>query len=267
MYCLRCGREIAAGMSFCDECAKTVREPLEESPYLNTRIILPAQAAVKAPSKPAKKLPEKKQEHKGSRRLTIAVVLLSILCALLAAGCGYGVKLYFAKAHEHTLLLSQQDENERLMAQITQKDDELEKQKEKVTQLSAQLSEKEREVTKLEQEINAYRMQGSEIDQSLRELQEDNLALTEENEAYAAQVETLEKQIKTLQEKVSTLESRNSTLEQMSSFFDRHVVFIENDGTGYYHSYWCSRFKKQSYWSYSTNLAISQGYEPCPDCQ
>lgn len=267
MYCLRCGREIPEGLSFCNECAKTVREPLEDSPYLNTRIILPTQAAVKAPSKPAKKLPEKKQECKGSHRLLIAVVLLSILCALLAVGCGYGVKLYFAKSHERTLLLAQQDENERLKAQITQKDDELGKQKEKVTQLSAQLTEKEREVTKLEQEINAYRMQGSEIDQSLRELQEDNLQLTEEIEAYAAQVETLEKQVKTLQAEVSTLENRNNTLEQMSSFFDRHVVFIENDGTGYYHSYWCSRFKKQSYWAYSTNLAISQGYKPCPDCQ
>lgn len=268
MYCLRCGREVPDGMSFCNECAKTVREPLEESPYLSTRIILPAQAAaVRTPPKPAKKLPEKKQERKGARRLTVAVVLLSLLCALLATGCGYGVKLYLGKAREHKLLLAQQEENEHLKGQLTQKDGELENQKEKVSQLSAQLTEKEREITKLEQEINAYRMQGSEVDLSLRELQEDNLQLTEENKTYAAQVESLEKQLKTLKEKLTTLESRNTTLEQMSDFFDRHVVFIENDGTGYYHSYWCSRFKKQSYWAYSTNLAISQGYTACPDCQ
>ena len=62
------------------------------------------------------------------------------------------------------------------------------------------------EIVRLEQLLNTYRMQGSEIDQSLRELQEDNLQLTEENKAYAAQVEALEKQEKTLQDKISALE-------------------------------------------------------------
>lgn len=268
MYCLRCGREIPDGGSFCEECAKTVREPLEESPYLSTRVILPTQAgaAAKTPPKPVK-LPEKKQERKGTHRLKVAVVWLSLLCALLAAACGYGVKLYFDSAQEHTLLLLQQEENWRLQSQLSNKDNEITEQKDKVSQLSARLTEAEDEITRLEQMLNTYRIQGSEIDQSLRELQEDNLQLTEENKAYAAQVETLEKQEKTLKDKISALENRNATLEQLSSFIDRHVVFIENDGTGYYHSYWCSRFKKQSYWAYSTNLAISQGYTPCPNCQ
>lgn len=268
MYCLRCGREVPDGVSFCEECAKTVREPLEESPYLSTRVVLPTQAgaATKTPPKPVK-LPEKKQERKGTHRLKVAVTLLSILCALLAAACGYGVKLYLDSAREHTLLLSQQEENQRLQNQLSNKENEITEQKDKVSQLSARLTEMEDEITRLEQEINTYRMQGSEIDQSLRELQEDNLQLTEENEVYAAQVEALEKQEKTLKDKITALESRNATLEQLSSFIDRHVVFIENDGTNYYHSYWCSRFKKQSYWAYSTNLAISQGYTPCPDCQ
>ena len=268
MYCLRCGREIPDGVSFCDTCAETVREPLEDSPYLSTRVILPAQnaAAVKVPPKPAM-LPEKKQERRGTKRLKVAVVLLSLFCALLAAACGYGVKLYLDGVREHKLLLSQKEENERLQQQLAGRDSEIEAQKEKVSQLSARLNETEREITRLEQEINVYRMQGSEVDQSLRELQEDHLLLIEENSAYAAQVESLEKQAKTLQEKISSLESRNATLEQLSGFIDRHVVFIENDGTGYYHSYWCSRFKKQSYWAYSTNLAVSQGYTPCPDCQ
>lgn len=268
MYCLRCGREVPNGVSFCGECEKTVREPLEESPYLSTRVVLPAQVspAARTPQKPGK-LPEKKQERKGTHRLKVALVWLSIFCALLAAACGYGVKLYFDTARERTLLLSQQEENQRLQSQLSGKEDEIAEQKDKVSQLSARLTEAEDEITRLEQVLNTYRMQGSEIDQSLRELQEDNLQLTEENKTYAAQVEALEKQEKTLQEKLNALESRNAALEQLASFIDRHVVFIENDGTNYYHSYGCSRFKKQSYWAYSTNLAISQGYTPCPDCQ
>lgn len=267
MYCLRCGREISDGASFCETCEKTVRVPLEDSPYLSTRVILPTQtAAVKAPPKPAKP-PEKKPERKRSRGLIIAVVLLSLLCVLLGAACGMGVKYYYDNAREHTLLLAQQEENERLQHQLAEKENELAEQQEKNGQLSEELTEKKREITRMEQEINTYRIQGSEVDLSLRELQEDNLRLIKENDTYAAQIDALEKQAKTMQEELDALESRNNTLEQFSDFIDRHVVFVENDGTGYYHSYWCSRFKKQSYWAYSKNLALSQGYTSCPDCQ
>lgn len=267
MYCLRCGREIPDGASFCETCEKTVRVPLEDSPYLSTRVILPTQtAAAKAPPKPAKS-PEKKPERKRSRGLIVAVVLLSLLCVLLAAACVYGVKYYYGTVREHTLLLAQQEENERLQHQLTEKDNELAEQQERNTQLSEELTEKKREITRMEQEINTYRIQGSEVDLSLRKLQEDNLRLIGENDTYAAKIEALEKQAKTMQEELDALKSRNDTLEQLSDFIDRHVVFVEKDGTGYYHSYWCSRFKKQSYWAYSKNLAVSQGYTPCPDCQ
>ena len=268
MYCLRCGRQIPEGMSFCDACKETVSQPLEESPFLSTRIVLPARVAAKSPVKPMPEIKKKKeQERVKSKRLITAVVLLSLLCALLTAACGYGVKLWLDGRREHRLLLTAQEENGRLTAQISAKDDEIDVQKDKVSQLSAQLDELASEITHLEQQINAYKMQGSEVDQSLREMQDYNLRLTEEKEALDAQVKSLEQQLSTLKSKVSELESKNDALETKSDFVDRHVVFIENDGTGYYHSYSCSRFKKQSYWAYSTNLAISQGYKPCPDCQ
>ena len=101
--------------------------------------------------------------------------------------------------------------------------------------------------------LNRLSEPGAEIDLSDGELQEENLRLREENAAYA--------------ERVKTLESENAALSEKSDFIDNHVVFIENDGTRYYHSYSCPRFKKQSYWAYSTNIAVSRGYEPCPDCQ
>ena len=235
MYCLRCGRQIAEGASFCDACAETVAKPLEESPFLSTRIILPARRTARPAPKP---LPEKKKK-KGSDdapgkpgRLIAAVVLLSVCCVLLTAACGYGAKLWFDGRREHNTLLAAQEEN-----------------------------------TRLQQEINANKMLGSDIDLSVRELQEENLRLSEENTTYAERVKTLEQEQKKLNSRIDALENENAALSEKSGFVDRHVVFIENDGTGYYHSYSCPRFKKQSYWAYSTNLAISQGYEPCPDCQ
>ena len=256
MYCLRCGRQIAEGASFCDACAETVAKPLEESPFLSTRIILPARRTARPAPKP---LPEKKKK-KGSDdapgkpgRLIAAVVLLSVCCVLLTAACGYGAKLWFDGRREHNTLLAAQEENTRLQSQLAQKDEELRAQQDKVSQLSARLDEAETENTRLQQELNANRTPGTEIDLSDGELQEENLRLREENVAYA--------------ERVKTLESENAALSEKSDFIDHHVVFIENDGTRYYHSYSCPRFKKQSYWAYSTNIAVSRGYEPCPDCQ
>ena len=41
MNCIRCGRRIAEGKTFCDECAGVVREPLPDSPYTSLHIALP----------------------------------------------------------------------------------------------------------------------------------------------------------------------------------------------------------------------------------
>lgn len=270
MYCLRCGRQIAEGASFCDACAETVAKPLEESPFLSTRIILPVRSAARPAPKP---LPEKKKKKTSDdapgkpRRLIAAVVLLSVCCVLLTAACGYGAKLWLDGRREHNTLLAAQEENTRLQSQLAQKDEEIRAQQDKVSQVSARLTEAQEENTRLQQEINANKMLGSDIDLSVRELQEENLRLSEENTTYAERVKTLEQEQKKLNSRIDALENENAALSEKSGFVDRHVVFIENDGTGYYHSYSCPRFKKQSYWAYSTNLAISQGYEPCPDCQ
>lgn len=86
MNCLRCGRQIPDGASFCEECAKTVSQPLEESPYLSNRVILPVRKAGSARSaapKAAKKA-ERKQEQ-APKRSRGAVAFLSVVVFLLIA--------------------------------------------------------------------------------------------------------------------------------------------------------------------------------------
>ena len=41
MNCIRCGRRIAEGKTFCDECAGVVREPLPGTPNPSLHIALP----------------------------------------------------------------------------------------------------------------------------------------------------------------------------------------------------------------------------------
>lgn len=278
MYCLRCGREVPDGASFCEECAETVREPLVESTYLSKRITLPPQPSAQQP-KPTrraekKRRQEEKREQKSerkelprSRRLIAAVVCLSLCCALLCAGCVYGVILYRDSRREHTLLTVQQEENARLNQQIANLNADAELQQETLSELRGILEERDLTIAQQEELLNDYRKQGSATDQTQRELEEKNAALEKENEDYGKQLEALEKEKSSLTSRVDTLEDQVSALRTKSEFIDRHVVFVENDGTKYYHSYDCPRFKKKSYWAYSTNLAVAEGYSPCPDCQ
>ena len=61
-------------------------------------------------------------------------------------------------------------------------------------------------------------------------------------------------------------EAKNAVLQEKSDFVDAHVVFVEDDGTKYYHTYECSRFAKQGYWIFGRNTAEAKGYTACPYC-
>ncbi len=116
------------------------------------------------------------------------------------------------------------------------------------------------------EQVNTYQMQGAQNEQSLRELQEENLRLVDENADYATQIDALNAQLSKLNSRVSTLQDSNAALQQKSAFFDAHVAFVENDGTGYYHKYGCDYFAQTSFWAYSRKLAEANGYTPCPHC-
>lgn len=97
MKCLRCGRDSKQGSSFCTSCAPTVQEPLRESSYLNTQIVLPTRK-----EQPIVKKAEPKKERK--RRpwgLILTTTFLSLLCvALLLQGAFYA----YGKAQLRTQL-------------------------------------------------------------------------------------------------------------------------------------------------------------------
>ena len=49
-------------------------------------------------------------------------------------------------------------------------------------------------------------------------------------------------------------------------FYDKHIVFIEDDGTKKYHKYDCQKFVGSSFWAYNLESAKSKGYKPCSLC-
>ena len=49
-------------------------------------------------------------------------------------------------------------------------------------------------------------------------------------------------------------------------FIDEHIVFVEDDGTDFYHKYECYKFVGNYFWAYNIELAEYNGYKPCPLC-
>lgn len=95
--------------------------------------------------------------------------------------------------------------------------------------------------------------------QALDETEQDLQALREENDAAQT---ALAQNAVLLQEQAGQLEQ----LQAQADFMDRNVVFVEDDGSGLYHRYGCSRFAAKTFAVYSRKQAMAAGYSACPDC-
>lgn len=84
MKCLRCGRDAVKG-SFCESCQPLVQEPLHDSSYLHTQIVLP----VRREQPIVKKNEPKKERKRRPWKLIVSTVLLSLLCAALILQGGF----------------------------------------------------------------------------------------------------------------------------------------------------------------------------------
>ena len=69
-----------------------------------------------------------------------------------------------------------------------------------------------------------------------------------------------------IQEKLDEMTALYSGVRAKADFMDSYVVFVNNNGTGYYHRYDCGNFTRSNFWAYSRKLAENYGYTPCPVC-
>lgn len=94
MYCLKCGKETEASHIFCDRCLSVMSDyPVK----LDTKVQLPHRTDAAAPRKQPRKRamqPEEQlaQMHRLVRRLIAALVAVTILFVLSAAGLAYTYK-------------------------------------------------------------------------------------------------------------------------------------------------------------------------------
>lgn len=304
MNCLRCGREIEEGASFCRECLKEVGKPLEESPYLSSRITLPPRNChpqASAPVAPPKKSP--KSERKKSRKGLIAAVSVLSVCCLLLTGFSLWLlreKLFgFDPAANQERVL--EEENIHLSNELSKARTGLARESENADALRAENEELRGKVSSLEENLNGDRMEHSEMDFSIRELEDQNRKLEGQKKSLESQKKSLEGQNRTLKSEKQELEgqveefqtevadleelqkktserntqltkdlrelrSKNSSLAAAIRFVDRHIAFI-NKGSRYYHTLSCMDFDRSSGWfAYNIYAAEQKGYQPCPKC-
>lgn len=108
-----------------------------------------------------------------------------------------------------------------------------------------------------EAEADAQLLQSQQ--QTLDETKQELQSLQEENETAQT---ALAQNAVLLQEQAGQLEQ----LQAQADFMDRNVVFVEDDGSGLYHRYGCSRFAAKTFAVYSRKQAVAAGYTACPDC-
>ena len=108
-----------------------------------------------------------------------------------------------------------------------------------------------------EAEADAQLLQSQQ--QTLDETKQELQSLQEENETAQT---ALAQNADLLQEQTGQLEQ----LQAQADFMDRNVVFVEDDGSGLYHRYGCSRFAAKDFTVYSRKQAVAAGYTACPDC-
>ena len=232
MKCLRCGAELKNSTLFCSQCSKVTAAPLEESPYMSKRILLPKRTSpLQHPKKQEGGKPVKKERPAGRW------ILLSTLLLLLSAA------LLFQWARTYR----EKEARETELARLQAVEDEC-------VRLTDMLRQAEQEAAALEKELEGL---GSSAYLALRE---DLKAVREEKEALSAELARTQTSLRTLEEQMGTL-------EQKTDFFDTHIVFLQEDDTNIFHSYDCEKFTRHGYRAYNKQQALSLGYTPCPQCQ
>lgn len=266
--CIKCGKEIPDGELFCLECSlnpgsSMFEEEVEKRPAPKGRMQTPQPVKRPAPQAAAAVKAEKAASGKGPRRALVIVTLL-LLASLGFIFWQYGdlqVERTRLKTKEADMLLREKDAEE-LQLQV----DDLNSQ---VAQLTDTISQKEQEIKDLQKQLSGSQSSQSQSEYDLSTSQAEVERLQDENEQLLLLEQDLKDEIQSLTQNVQELDAALQDADRYkvkATFMDNYVVFVENNGSGVYHTYDCANFTKSNFWAYSRKLAESSGYKPCPVC-
>lgn len=127
--------------------------------------------------------------------------------------------------------------------------------------------------TRYQADIAALEEQNRTITQELNEkekqLEDYKTQLLEKNseiENLEASIDLLENEVENLEVGIDLLEIDLEIMTSQVEFYDKHVVFVSDDGTNKYHNLRCEDFDASYFWAYNVELAEVRGNTPCPKC-
>ena len=244
--CIKCHRPIADGDLFCEECAK---KPLvQQSKPQKVR-----GGAFRKARTAAKETPNRPEKVPKPSRLPI---ILSVLLAVFV-----GVSIYFfATVTSQKVALRLREASvrakEREYSELTGQISDLET---KISSLEDEISQKNEQIESLTHSVSEAESSASQTELNVKTQQ------TELKKAQSA-YDALKEEHQALEDEYAALKESVSQLEKKAGFLDQYVVFVENNGTGYYHKYGCADFAKKTFWAYSRKLAEDSGFTACPHC-
>ncbi len=108
-------------------------------------------------------------------------------------------------------------------------------------------------------DIEAIIVENNDLKSEITELKSEYSALKSKNSELKRECSDLQSEIEELQAQLNQVPDR-------LKFYDEFIVFVEDDGTDFYHKYECDKFKGEDFWAYNIEQAIWRDYKPCPLC-
>ena len=244
---IKCGATIDDGDLFCAQCSCAhCLKPQKPVKPQGGKFQKPRQTAASDSAPTDTSAPKRKK-------------LPYILAALLAIFIGISV-YFFATVTSQRVALRLRE------ASVHAKEQEYAEMSETVSELESQLQSLQSELSRKNEQIETLTRTVSSAESSASQTEYDMRAQQAEYEELQQAHLALKDDYNTLQEKYDALEASVSDLQKKSKFMDDYVVFVENDGTGYFHKYNCANFARKTFWAYSRKLAESSGFAACPHC-
>ena len=263
--CIKCGKEIPDGELFCPDCSlnpsgsaqAAARPAISASGRMQTPLRQPP-----APRPEAKRMPETEvqAQKKSGRALTAAACLLAVL------GIGAACWLFAGRTKERRRVQLREDAVAEREAALDDLEAEIDGLTQQLQEAEDNAAAQSAQIEVLLASVSSAESSASQSQYDLSEQQRALEAAMAENEVLTQQLETLTAEHDALQETYDSLQARYDRQSEQVDFVNSYVVFIEDDGTGCYHRYDCSRFLKKNFWAYSRKLAEKQGYTPCKEC-
>lgn len=260
MECIKCGKPVPKGELFCPACSQNLTEEAlrgtsaERYPAAEGRMQTPRLAAKAAPAPTAEKKTVGAKSR--SRAPFIVVCVLLVLCLGILVWQQTDIQL----------------EKNRLRVRAEDMDAlewELEQLKTQTDQLTVQLETAQQTIAAKELALQEVESALSGSESTMSQTQYEMATQKLELERAKSELTTLQAELEAAEEQLAEAQAQLETARtdrEKAAFMDDHVVFVEDNRTGLYHTYDCAAFPKQKFWAYSRKLAETNGFKPCPTC-